>query len=87
METYFEANPNTIKFRYTLPAFLNILQELFNGFLTIESNTRLINKIIESCIDPKILAGIALQAADLVSKEDKEEGEEEDNKDFKLELA
>ena len=87
IETYFKANPNTVKFCYTPPAFLNLLQELFNGFLTIRSNARLINKVIESYIDPKILIATALQATDLVSKEDKEEGKEEDNKDFKLESA
>jgi len=50
------------------------------------SNVRSINKAIKIYIDPKILTATALQATDLVSKEDKE-GEEEDNKDFKLELA
>ena len=82
MQTYFEANPNAVKFCNAPPAFLNLLQELFNGFLVIGSNVRLINKAIKSCIDPKILAATASQVMDLVGEEDKE-GKE----DLELELA
>ena len=58
-ETYFKANSNAIKFYNIPPAFLNLLQELFNGFLTIGNNVKLINEVIKSCIDPKILIAIA----------------------------
>ena len=71
-----------MKFFNALPAFLNLLQELFNRFLIIESNIRLINKAIKSYIDPEILIATASQAVDLVSKEDKE-----DKEDLELELA
>ena len=94
MEMYFEANPDTIKFRHTPLAFLNLLQELFNRFLATGSNIRLINKAIKSYIDPKILIATASQATDSVSEEKKEEEkkEEEKNKkktkkDFKEESA
>jgi len=43
----------------------------------------LINKVIKSCIDPELLATVALQVTDLIDKE----GKKEDKEDFKLGLA
>ena len=83
IDIYFNTNPKAIKFYNTLPAFLNILQELFKGVLAIGSNARLINKAIKSYIDPELLITAALQVIDLIDKE----GKEEDKKDFKLGLA
>ena len=42
-----------------------------------------IDKVIESCIDPKLLLAVASQAPDSVDEED----EEEVNKAFKLKSA
>ena len=80
----FKANPAPEKFRNTPPAFLNLLQELFNGVLAIGSYIRLINEAIKSSIDPELLSAVALQALGLVDKENKEEAKEEA---FKSELA
>ena len=75
------------------------MQELFDGVLAIGSYIRLINEVIKSSIDPKLLSAAALQALGLVDKEDKEEAKEaketketketkeEVNKAFKLESA
>ena len=84
---YFKANSNVIKFYNILPAFLNLLQEPFNRFLTIGNNIKLINKVIESYIDPEILTATASQATDLVGEENKKEDKEKVKKNFKLELA
>jgi len=78
MDIYFKANPEAVKFYNTPPAFLDILQELFDGVLVTGSNVKLIDKAIESCIDPELLATAASQATDLID----EEGEEEDKEDF-----
>ncbi|XTI88563.1 hypothetical protein V2W45_1238183, partial [Cenococcum geophilum] len=59
IEAYFEANPAAKKFCNTPPAFLNLLQELFNGILVIGNYARLINEAIESCIDPELLLAVA----------------------------
>ena len=83
---YFKANSNAIKFRYIPLAFLNLLQELFNGFLATESNTRLINEVIKSCIDSEIFIATALQATDSVSEEE-EEDKKKVKENFKKELA
>ena len=83
IDIYFKANPKAIKFCNVLPAFLNILQELFKGVLVIGSNIRLINKVIKSCIDPKLLITGALQVIDLIDTEDKKGGKD----NLKLELA
>ena len=77
MDTYFEANPEAIKFRNAPPAFLNILQELFEGVLATGSNVRSIDEAIESCIDPGLLATGASQATDLIDAEDEEGGEDD----------
>ena len=87
IEICFKANLNTVKFRYAPLAFLNLLQELFNGFLVIGSNIKLINKVIKNYIDPEIFIATALQATDLVSKEKEEKNKEETKKDFKKKLA
>ena len=95
IKAYFKANPTAKKFCNTPPAFLNLLQKLFNGVLAIGSYIRSINKAIKSSIDPELLSAVALQALGLVDKEDKEkakeeakeEAEEEVDKAFKLELA
>ena len=88
IETYFKAHPKAIKFRNILPAFLNLLQELFEGVLAIGSYARLINKAIKSCIDPELLSATALQALGLVDKEAKDkEDKEEVDKASKLKLA
>ena len=60
MEAYFKANPAAKKFYNTLPAFLNLLQELFKGILTIGNYIRLIDEVIKSYIDPKLLLVVAL---------------------------
>jgi len=96
MEAYFKANPATKKFYNTLPTFLDLMQELFNGVLATGGYIRLINKVIKSSIDPKLLLATASQALGLVDKEDKEEAkktkktketEEEVDKASKLESA
>ena len=99
MEVYFKANSTTKKFYNTPPAFLDLMQELFNKVLATGSYIRLINKIIKSFINPKLLLIAASQASGLVDKEDKEEAEEaketkettkikeEVNKASKLKLA
>ena len=72
------------------PAFLDLMQELFNGVLATSSYIKLINKAIKSSIDPKLLLAGALQVLGLVDKGDKEEAKEtnkEVDKAFKLELA
>ena len=69
---YFKANPTAKKFRDTPPAFLNLIQELFNGVLATGGYTKLINKAIKSSIDPELLSAAASQASGLVDKEDKE---------------
>ena len=61
IEAYFKANPAAKKFYNTPPTFLNLLQELFNGVLAIGNHLRLINKVIKSYIDPKLLLVVALQ--------------------------
>jgi len=91
MEAYFEANPAAEKFRNTPPAFLNLLQELFDGILATGNHARSIDEAIESCIDPELLRAVALRALGLADKEDKDEDkdkdEEEVDKASKLELA
>ena len=96
IETYFKANPTAKKFCDTPPAFLDLMQELFNGVLAIGGYTRSIDEVIKSSIDPELLLAAALQALGLVDKEDKEEAkeaeetketEEEVDKASKLELA
>ena len=90
IETYFKANPKAKKFCNILPAFLNLLEELFKGILAIGNYIKLINKVIENCIDPVLLLAVALQV-DLVDKEAEEEGEEEGKEEVdkvsELELA
>ena len=88
MEVYFKAYLEAIKFCNVSPAFLSLLQELFKGVLAIGSYIKLINKLIKSCIDSKLLLMGALQAPDLVDKEaEDKENEEKVNKAFKLKLA
>ena len=99
IEAYFEANPAAKKFYNTPPAFLNLIQELFNGVLATGDYARSINKVIKNSIDPKLLLVAALQASGLVDEEDKEEAKEaketketketkeEVNKAFKLKSA
>ena len=60
IEVYFKANPTTKKFYNTPPAFLDLIQELFNGVLAIGGYIRSINKAIKSFIDPKLLLAAAL---------------------------
>ena len=84
---YFKANSTAKKFCNTPPAFLNLLQELFNGILAIGNYIRLINKAIKSYIDPELLLAVASQASGLADEEDKDEDEKEVNKASKLELA
>ena len=48
---------------------------------------RIINKAIESCIDPKLLAADALQASDLAEEEGKEENKDNIGEGSELELA
>ena len=83
IEAYFKVFPKAIKFYNTLPTFLNLLQELFKGVLVIGSYIKLINEVIKSCIDPKLLLAVTLQALDLVDKEAKDK----EDKASKLELA
>jgi hypothetical protein len=59
MEAYFKAHPEAMKFRDTPPAFLNLLQELFEGVLATGSHARSIDEVIESCIDPELLSAVA----------------------------
>ena len=87
IEAYFKANPAAKKFRYTPPAFLNLLHELFNGILATGNYIRSINKAIKSYIDPKLLSAVALQALGLVDKEDKDKDKGEVDKASKLESA
>ena len=60
IEAYFKANSTIKKFCNTPLAFLNLLQELFNGILVIGNYAKLINKVIKSYIDPKFLLVVAL---------------------------
>ena len=60
IKAYFEANPTAEKFYNILPAFLDLIQELFNRVLVIGSYVKLINKVIKSSIDPKLLLAAAL---------------------------
>jgi len=76
IEAYFKANPATKKFYNTPPAFLDLMQELFNGVLATGGYIRSINEAIKSSIDPELLSATASQASGLVDKEDKEEAEE-----------
>ena len=55
IETYFKANPKAKKFYNTPPTFLNLLEELFNRILIIGNYIKLINKVIESFINPKLI--------------------------------
>jgi len=87
METYFKANPNASKYRDTPPAFLNLLKRLFNGVLATGDHIRIINKAIESCIDPELLAADASQALDLVEEEGEEENKDNIGEGSELELA
>ena len=88
IKAYFKAYPKAIKFYNIPPAFLSLLQELFKGVLVIGSYIRLINKLIKSYIDSKLLLVGALQALDLVDKEAKnKEDKEEADEASKLELA
>jgi len=59
IKAYFKANPATKKFCNTLPTFLDLMQELFNGVLAIGGYIRLINKAIKSFINPKLLLAAA----------------------------
>ena len=59
IETYFKANPNALKYYDTPPAFLDLLERLFNGVLATGDYARTINKAIKSCIDLKLLAADA----------------------------
>jgi len=96
IEAYFKANPATKKFYNIPPAFLDLIQELFNRVLATGGYIRLINKAIKSSIDPKLLSATASQASGLIDKEDKEEAKktketkktkEEVDKASKLESA
>ena len=60
IEAYFKANPAAKKFYNILPAFLDLMQELFNRVLAIGSYIKLINEAIKSSIDPKLLLVVAL---------------------------
>ena len=86
IEVYFKANPKAQKFRNIPPAFLNLLEELFNRILVIGDYAKSINKAIKNYIDPALLLAVASQA-DLVDKEAKDKDEEEVDKASKLELA
>ncbi|XTI95640.1 hypothetical protein V2W45_1205730, partial [Cenococcum geophilum] len=46
IKAYFKANPKAEKFRNIPPAFLNLLEELFEGILAIGDYARLINEAI-----------------------------------------
>ncbi|XTI93793.1 hypothetical protein V2W45_1213337, partial [Cenococcum geophilum] len=46
IEDYFKANLDALKYRDTLPAFLDLLERLFNGVLAIGDNARSINEAI-----------------------------------------
>ena len=76
METYFEANPTAKKFCDTPPAFLDLMQELFDGVLATGGYTRSIDEAIESSINPELLLAAASQALGLVDEEGEEEAEE-----------
>ena len=73
IEVYFEANPAAKKFCNTPPAFLNLIQELFDKVLATGGYIRSIDKAIENSMDPKLLSAAASQASGLVDKENKEE--------------
>jgi len=60
IKAYFEANPTAEKFCNTPPAFLNLLQELFNRILVISNYIKSIDEAIKSSIDPKFLSAVAL---------------------------
>ena len=76
IKAYFKANPTAKKFYNIPPAFLNLIQELFNGVLATGGYTKSINKAIESFIDPKLLLAAALQASGLVDKENEKKAKE-----------
>ena len=76
METYFEANPTAEKFCDTPPAFLDLMQELFDGVLATGGYIRSIDEAIESSINPELLLAAASQALTLVDEEGEEEAEE-----------
>jgi len=85
IKAYFEANSAAKKFCNMPPAFLNLLQKLFNKILAISNYAKLINEAIESFIDPKFLLAVASQALGLVDKENKKEAEEEAKEEAKKE--
>ena len=87
MGAYFKANSTTKKFYNTPPTFLNLLQKLFNGILVTGIYIKLINKVIKSYIDPKLLLAVALQALGLADNKNKDKNKEEIDKAFKLKLA
>ena len=88
MEAYFKAHPEAMKFHDTPPAFLNLLQELFEGVLATGSHARSIDEVIESCIDPELLSAVASQASGLGDEEaEGEEDEEEADEASELESA
>jgi len=87
IETYFKANSNALKYCNAPPAFLDLLKQLFNGVLATGDHVRTINKAIESCIDPKLLAVDASQALDLAEEEGKEENDDNIGEGSELELA
>jgi len=60
MEAYFKANPAAEKFCNIPPAFLDLMQELFNRVLATGGYVRSINKAIKSSIDPELLSAAAL---------------------------
>ena len=99
IKTYFEANPFAKKICNIPPAFLNLLQELFNKVLATGSYAKSINKTIESFINPEFLLVVPSQMPGLVNKKDKkaekktkkeaeeEEAEKEVNEIFDLKSA
>ena len=60
IEAYFKANPAAKKFRNTPPAFLDLMQELFNGVLITGGYIKLIDEAIKSSIDFELLLAAAL---------------------------
>jgi len=90
IEAYFKANPAAEKFRDTPPAFLDLMQELFDGVLATGSYVKSIDEAIESSIDPELLSAAASWVLGLVDEEDEEEAEEteeEVDEAFELESA
>ena len=86
IEDYFEANLDALKYYDVPPAFLDLLERLFDGVLAIGDNARLIDEVIENCIDPELLAVDASQALDLAEEEGKK-NEDDVGEDSELELA